>query len=484
MTALDLQVLLPLLILAGTALLLLLWAAFRESRGTSGWMAVAGQTAALVGLLFPARHAPHAVGSLLLMDNYALFYVGLILASGIAVTVLSQPFLDRCGLRPAEFHIVMLLAVLGAAVLAASTHFASLFLGLELLTVSLYVLIAYNYRGTESLEAAVKYLILAAVSSAFLLFGMALIYAEVGTFEFQELARRLSVEPYRAVFILAGTGFMTAGIGFKLAVVPFHFWTPDVYQGAPAPVTGFLATVSKGSVVALLLRYVTAVDLWSVEAVFLTFSVIAAASMLVGNILALFQQNVKRMIAYGSIGHLGYVLVALLAGGTSAAEAVTFYVAAYVAATLGVFGLIGYGTGPDREAAELADLRGLFWRQPVLAGMFTVFLLSLVGLPLTGGFMGKFFVVRAGVGSGLWILVFLVVATSVIGLFYYLRVVAGLYAGADEPLAERGAVRERRLGSLPATGMLALLTVIVLWLGVYPSPVLELIQHVVEVGAD
>jgi NADH-quinone oxidoreductase subunit N len=483
MTALELQVLLPLLILAGTVLLLLMVAAFHEDRGLSAWLAVAGQTAALVGLVLPARHAPLAVGSLLVMDGYGLFFVGLILAAGVAVTVLSQPFLDRSGLRNEEFHIVLLLGVLGAAVLVVSTHFASLFLGLELLTVSLYVMIAYHYRAAESLEAAVKYLILAAVSSAFLLFGMALVYAEVGTLEFGELGRRLLSEPQHPVIIVAGTGFLVAGIGFKLAVVPFHFWTPDVYEGAPASVTGFLATISKGAVVALLLRYVLTVDLWSVQAVFVTFGVIAAASMLAGNVLALFQQNVKRMIAYGSIGHLGYVLVAMLAGEASAAEAVTFYVVAYVAATLGIFGLIGHGTGLDREAAELADLRGLFWRQPLLAGMFTVFLLSLVGLPLTGGFMGKFFVVRAAVGSGLWVLVFLVVATSVIGLFYYLRVVAGLYAGADEPWADRGAVRERRPGSLPATGMLAMLTVIVLWLGVYPSPVLELIQRVVVLGA-
>src|SRR5205823_6514881 len=217
-------------------------------------------------------------------------------------------------------------------------------------------------------------------------------------------------------------------LGFKLAVVPFHMWTPDVYEGAPAPVTAFVATVSKGAVVALLLRYLVQTGASTYRPVLLALSLIAVASMLVGNVLALLQHNVKRLLAYSSIAQLGYLLVALVAGGPRAAEAVTYYMVAYMVTTLCAFGSVTVLSGTTADADTLEVYRGLFWRRPGVAVVLAAALLSLAGMPLTAGFVGKFYVLAAGVESALWLLVVLVVCNSALGLFYYLRLVVTMCA--------------------------------------------------------
>src|SRR5262249_20378764 len=212
-----------------------------------------------------------------------------------------------------------------------------------------------------------------------------------------------------SALLLAGFAMLLVGVGYKLALVPFHMWTPDVYQGAPAPVTAFLATVSKGAMFALLLRYFTPIDVYAYRPLFLVFSLIAIASMLVGNLLALSQPNVKRLLAYSSIAHLGYLLVAFLASRAMAGTAVAFYLVAYFIASLGAFGIITVLSNGAREAESIDAYRGLFWQHPWLAGIFTAMLLSLAGIPITAGFVGKFYVVAAGVGTSLWLLVILMV---------------------------------------------------------------------------
>ena len=266
---------------------------------------------------------------------------------------------------------------------------------------------------------------------------------------------------------------MCRRIGFKLALVPFHMWTPDVYQGAPAPVTAFIATVSKGGMFALLLRYFNQSGANRFVPLLLVFSIIAIASMFAGNLLALFENNVKRILAYSSIAHMGYVLVALLAGGRMGASAVVFYLMAYFVMTLGAFAVVTVLSGQDRDADQLEDYRGLFWRRPALALVFTAMLLSLAGIPLTAGFLGKFYIVAAGAATGAWALILLLVIASTIGLFYYLRIVVALYQQpadgyqANQPLPRRKPA---------ATMALAALTVILVWLGVYPTLMLKVIQ--------
>lgn len=408
------------------------------------------------------------------MDRYALFFIALLAATSIVVILLSYAYLAQHAGPRGEFYLLLLLATLGSAVLAASTHFASLFLGLEILSVSLYTLIAYLRATQEQIEAAIKYLVLAAVSAAFLLFGMALVYDELGTMEFTRVAvLQSSTRGADTLIVLTGFVMIVTGIGFKLAVVPFHLWSPDVYEGAPAPVTAFIATVSKGGMFALLLRLFTLVDVRSYHALFLVFGAIAIASMAVGNLLALRQNNVKRILAYSSIAHFGFLLVAFLAGGKLGVTAASFYLVAYFVTMLGAFGVITILSGSDRDADQLDDYRGLFWRRPWLAGVFTAALLSLAGMPLTGGFLGEFYLADAGVGAGLWALVIVLVLSSAVGLFYYLRIVSTMCSRPAEE-TEGSAV----LPSLSLVGatVLASLTLVLVWLGVYPAPLIDLIQ--------
>ncbi len=470
MTLVDLQRLLPLLILASTStILLLVIAFFRRHQWTAG-LTMVGLTIAFV-----AAVSPTAVGgrvtTLLVMDGFASFYLGLIIASTLAVTMLAGGYLDHVTDRPDEFYLLLLLATIGAGVLVAADHFVALFLGLELLSVSLYGLIAYTRRRVESLEAGTKYLILAALSSSFLLFGMALIYAQTGTLQFTSMADALSGgKAGGGLLVQTGMALLVGGVAFKLAVVPFHLWTPDVYQGAPAPVSAFVATVSKGCVFAVLLRLFTRIDVREVQSLFAFFVFLAVTSMLIGNLLALLQNNVKRMLAYSSIAHLGYLLVAFLASGERAAAAVTFYLVAYFVTTLGAFGVVTVlSSGINRDADSLEDYSGLLWQRPGLGAVLCASLLSLAGIPLTAGFVGKFYVLAAGVDSSLWLLVLTLVAGSAIGLFYYLRLVVILCRPAAESTSS-GSV------AIPARLALAALFLLLFWFGIFPSSLINKID--------
>ncbi len=476
MTVDDVVALLPLIAVAAGSVVSMTAAAVRRSHRLAAALAAATLLAALALVPAASRPSPRRVTPLIAIDAYALFYMALVLAAGFVVVLLAYGYLrDRPGERE-EFYLFLLLATLGAAVLAASRHFASFFLGLELLSVSLYAMIAYPRAETNPLEAGIKYLVLAAASSAFLLFGMALVYARYGTMEFAAIGSALAVrgaawDAYR----LAGLGLILTGVGFKLGVVPFHMWTPDVYEGAPAPVTAFVATASKGAIFALLLRYVGATWVYDSPSALAAISAVAVVSMFAGNVLALLQENVKRILAYSSIAHMGYVLVALLAGAPLGAEAVTFYLVAYFVTTLGAFGIVSVLSGPARDADRIADYRGLFWRRPLLGGFFSAALLSLAGMPLTAGFVGKFYVLAAGARARIWFPVVVLVVTSTLGLFYYLRVIVAIYA------REPGDAPPAASPALPVAGAVALaaLAVLLVWLGVYPTPLLRLIRAAV-----
>jgi NADH-quinone oxidoreductase subunit N len=474
MNANDLLVLLPLLVIAATSVVVMLIIAFYRSHALTVFLTLAGLALAFISLSSVAPLLPRRITPLFVMDGYSLFYMGLLFASGLVVAVLSHGYMEGRQLNHDEFYLLLLLATLGSAVLVASNHFASFFLGLEILSVSLYTMIAYLRASDRGNEAGVKYLILASASAAFLLFGMALVYARLGTMEFAEIARKIVSADQQDVFLFAGQAMIVIGIGFKLALVPFHMWTPDVYEGAPAPVTAFIATSSKGAMFALLLRYFGGTDIHPGGALFPVFAAIAAASMFTGNLLALLQNNVKRILAYSSIAHLGYLLVAFLASGTMATTAVGYYLSTYFLTTLGAFGVISILSGKERDADMIEDYRGLARRRPWIAAVFIAMLLSLAGIPLTAGFVGKFYVVAAGVGSGLWILVVTLVINSAIGLFYYLRVVAALFTEGkrgEEPAATAVPV---------AAGLVMLvLSVLLVWLGVYPSSLIEILEKTV-----
>lgn len=470
MTGAQLLAIVPLITLASTIVLVMVAVSIARHHGAAFWLTVLGLGATLASLPLAAGVAPIGVTPLFIIDGYALFFIGLISAAALFTSLLSYAYLAALDIRREEYYLLLLITTLGAAALAASTHLGSFFLSLETTSVGLYSLVAYRRDSQTPIEAAIKYLVLAGVSTALLTFGMALFYAATGALEFGRIGA-LSASDFgtNPLILIAAYLLIITGVGFKLSLVPFHFWTPDVYQGAPAPVTGFLATVSKGAVFAVLLRFMAESNGYSHTTLLSVLAVVAIASMLIGNWLALLQNNVKRILAYSSIAHLGYLMVALIAGGALGAEAAMFYFAAYFITTLGAFAVITLVSGEASEETEsLEDYRGLFWRHPVIAGVFSLMLLSLAGIPLTAGFPAKFYALAAGVSGELWYLTLALVAGSAIGLFYYLRIIIVMAGDA-------GTETRRAPIALPAGLALLLLSAGLIALGIYPTAVIDLL---------
>jgi NADH-quinone oxidoreductase subunit N len=463
--------LIPLMILGAGMVIAMLAIAFRRNHGLVFGITLATFVLSFLSILPVFRTGSGQVTPLLIFDGYANFIIGLVIAASVVVSLLAYGYFKNSLVQAEEFYLLLMSAVLGSCVLAASSHFASLFLGLEILSISLYAMVSFSFKKALSIEAGVKYLILASSSAAFLLFGMALIYAQTGTMEFAKIGSGFSNPiPFLS---LAGIVMMLVGFGFKLALVPFHLWTPDVYEGAPAPVTAFIASISKGSMFAVMLRFFFPFNILNQASLMIVFVIIAVATMLVGSLLALLQTNLKRLLAYSSIANLGYLLVAFLAGGANAVAASTFYLVSYFITILAAFGVISVLSNNQQDAGKLEGLRGLMWRRPWLAAILTAAMFSLAGIPLTVGFVGKFFVVLAGVGSALWLLVITLVISSAIGLFYYLRVVVTMFSSSTEKAATPATT-----APLPLSSGLALggLLVLLIWLGVYPSPLIQFIQ--------
>ena len=469
MNAADFIALLPLTTISATAIIVMIAIAIRRNHKVTVVISLFGIVAALASLSLATSDAPRQITTLLVLDSYARFYMAILLGATGFVFLFSYDYLNRRQERPEEFYLLVLLATTGAMVLVVSRNFASFFLGLELLSVALYSLISYLRTSAISIEAGIKYLILAASSSSVLLFGLALIYADSGSMELSQFAAAMTrTSDHTNMFLLTGLMLVLTGIGFKLAVVPFQLWTPDVYEGAPLPVTAFIATVSKVGMFAFLLRWFHVHDAGVTGAPGLVLTIIAIASMLTGNLLALLQTNIKRILAFSSIAHMGYLLVALLAGGPLGVSAATYYLIAYAATILAAFGLMTILSDSRHEAALINDYRGLFWKRPLVAGVFTTTLLSLAGIPLTAGFLGKFYVIAAGASQSRWILLFTLVASSTIGLFYYLRIIVAMYSSQENTgLASEASTQPL---PLPASLALAALTGLIVLLGIYPTP--------------
>jgi NADH-quinone oxidoreductase subunit N len=478
---LELRAALPFLVLSiATVTVMLLIAAKRDHRLTVTASAI-GLLAALLAIIPAAMPVPVLVTPLFLVDGFTLFFLALVILSALAVLLLSYTYLTRLEDGPyEEYYLLLLLATLGAAALLASVHFAAFFLGLETLSIALIGLIAYPSKRERAVEAGLKYLVLSGVSSAFLLFGIALIYLDFGTMSFTALGQlwRTGRGP-DDLYAFAGFAMLLTGIGFKLSLVPFHMWAPDIYEGAPTPVAAFVAVISKIAIFALLLRYFALMGGYQYPSLLRVIALIAILSMLTGNLLALLQNNVKRILAYSSIAHFGYVLVALLAGSTIAIEAASYYLTAYAVTTLGAFGVVTLLSKPGagQEADQLDSYRGLMWSQPWLAGAFTVLLLSLAGLPPTMGFIAEVYVMTSGVGMRLFLPLAALVLGSVIGLYYYLRIVVVLLSPI--PGSVPGTTTAPALHPFSRTGgaTLIALVLLVIWLGVYPMPLISVVHQ-------
>jgi len=471
----DFFALTPLLLLAGSSVLIMLLIAIKLSHRVIQLSSLLLFTVAFSSLFYIQKLLPYHIDPLLVIDGFSVFIMGLIIFSSLVVNILSYIYFEEKEESPKEYYVLLFLCTLGACVLAVSKHFISLFLGLEILTVGLYALIAYLRVRHHNIEAGIKYLVLAAFSSAFLLFGMALIYLQTGSMEFSMIARGLmSVQSLSPLF-LTGLGMMLVGVGFKLAVVPFHMWTADVYQGAPAPVTAFIATASKGGVFAVLFRFFIMIDGFRFKVVMLILICIAVASMIIGNLLAVHQKNVKRILAYSSIAHLGYLLVAFIPGSMMSIKAVSFYLMAYFITTLTAFGIVTVLSNKETDAEDIESYKALFWQHPVLACIFSSALLSLAGIPLTVGFVGKFYILAAGLQAGFWVIALILVISSVIGLYYYLRIITTMFAGQKSILSEEK--KANPIFYMVSIIALSALSLLIIWFGVYPSGAMDFMGY-------
>ncbi|BCU89951.1 NADH-quinone oxidoreductase subunit N [Yersinia pseudotuberculosis] len=475
----QLIAMLPLLIVGLTVVVVMLSIAWRRDHFINATLTVIGLNLALLSLYFVGQVGPMDVTPLMRVDGYSMFYTGLVIVASLATSTFAYPWLVGYPDNREEFYLLVLIAALGGILLASANHLASLFLGIELLTLPLFGLIGYAYRQKRSLEASIKYMLLSAAASSFLLFGMALLYAESGSLSFVGLGQSLSDSMVHQPLILAGLGMMIVGLGFKLSLVPFQLWTPDVYQGAPAPVSTFLTTASKIAIFAVVMRLFMYAPAADSEAVRLVLSIIAVASILFGNLMAISQTNIKRLLGYSSIAHLGYLLIALVAVQTHELalplETIGVYLAGYLFSSLGAFGVVSLMSSPYKgpDAESLFSYRGLFWHKPILSAVMTVMMLSLAGIPMTLGFIGKFFVVAMGVSANLWWLTGAVVLGSAIGLYYYLRVTVSLFLSPPQSL-----VRDTPSNwALTAGGVVVLISaILVLVLGIYPQPLITLVQ--------
>ncbi len=473
----NLIALLPLLIVGLTVVVVMLSIAWRRDHFVNATLTVIGLNLALLSLYFVGHAGAQDVTPLLRVDGYSMFYIGLVLLASLATSTFAYPWLEGYPDNREEFYLLVLIAAMGGILLACANHLASMFLGIELISLPLFGLVGYAYRQKRSLEASIKYMLLSAAASSFLLFGMALLYAESGDLTFAALGKNLGDAAIHQPLLLAGLGLMIVGLGFKLSLVPFHLWTPDVYQGAPAPVSTFLATASKIAIFAVVMRLFLYAPVANSEAIRVVLGIIAFCSILFGNIMAISQSNIKRLLGYSSIAHLGYLLVALIAVQTHqlSMETVGVYLAGYLFSSLGAFGVVSLMSSPysGPDAESLFSYRGLFWHKPILSAVMTVMMLSLAGIPMTLGFIGKFYVIATGVTAHLWWLTGAVVVGSAIGLFFYLRVTVCLYLYAPDKLARDTPI----FWSFTAGGVVVLISaILVLALGIYPQPLISLVQ--------
>ncbi len=476
MIAADWIALLPLIVLSGgVALLLLVVSFWRHHALAAGLTVVAfGATLAAIPIALPVL--PRQVTPLFWFDRYGAFFYALFATAGLVTALLSYRYLQRRHGDLEEYYILLATATIGAMAMASAAHFASFLLGLEILSISLYVLVGYPEEHHAPLEAALKYLLLSGVGSTTLLFGMALIYLDTGTLEFATLADVLRGGDAASLYLIVGNALLLAGIAFKLSLVPFHMWTPDVYEGAPAPVTGYLATVSKGAVFALALRYVADSGALENAPLFFAVSAVAVLSMVVGNLLALLQQNVKRILAYSSIAHLGYLLIALLVVSSTARSRTRRRNRARV--SRGVFRDDARRIRRrDRRVRRGGRSRRRFDRRlrgSVLAAATgsprasRSVLLSLAGIPMTLGFIAKFYLFAPASTARCWVLLWALIVGSGIGLFYYLRIIFAMTRQHDESVGD-----DRTAGSLADRSAIVALTLVLIVFGVYPMPLIE-----------
>jgi NADH-quinone oxidoreductase subunit N len=441
MTLSDLNTILPLLVLVVWTSLLLLVDLFIP-RGRKGWtalLAAVGLALAMGLTLAQAGDQASGFGGMVRLDGFSSFLGVLFLGTGLLSVALAYGYLKRMGLERGEFYTLLMFSVCGMLLMAHAADLIVIFLALELLSIPLYVLAAFARPRADSEEAGLKYFLLGAFATGFVVYGITLVYGATGTTSLATIVERLSLAPaaLSPVLLTIGAALILVGFSFKVAAVPFHMWTPDVYQGAPTPVTAFMAVGAKAAGFAALMRiFVLAFPSLGADLTPVLWA-LAALTMLVGNIIAIAQTNIKRMLAYSSIAHAGYILMALVAFGNpavagDAVASALFYLVAYAVTSFGAWSVVMAIEKPDARGLEINDFAGLGRRKPLLAAAMTVFMLSFTGMPPTLGLVGKFFLFRTAIEGGFIWLAVIGVLTSLISAYYYLRVVVTMYMRAGD----------------------------------------------------
>jgi NADH-quinone oxidoreductase subunit N len=458
----------PEIILCATGIFVMLLDPFLRAawKRALGWFSLAGAVAALASLYLVWQHRGVAYGGLIRADEFSIFVHAIVIVVAILATLGSMQYLENERIQRGEFYALLLFATAGMGVLGSAGELITAFLGLEMSSISSYILAGFRKTSLKSNEASMKYFILGSFATAFFLYGIAMVYGATGTTIMTDIQQALANSPPSSLLAL-GLAMMFVGLGFKVVAAPFQIYAPDVYEGAPTPVTAVLASGPKAATFALMLRifytgFGTAGHLW-----FWAIWISAVLSMCIGNFAAVTQTNVKRMLAYSSIAHAGYILVAFAASTEVGIAAVLFYLAAYALMKLGAFLVVAHVGGPGERRLEIRDFAGLGTQQPALAACFSLFLLSLLGLPATGGFLGKFYAFQAALDAHIVWLVVIAAINSIVGSYYYLRVIVAMYFWDPQkefqPIAVTPAI---------ATA-LVLAAVGIIYLGIFPSRVMH-----------
>ena len=429
-----------------------------------------------VSLLVATHHwnntAATAFYGMISVDKFTVGFQCLFIIAAALTLMLSLNTLEGNYLQYSEYFALVIFATVGMMLMASSAHLLTLFLGLETLSVSLYILAGFRRDEAKALESSFKYFLLGAFASGFLLYGIALIYGSVGSASLTALAAHLkqNLNANLQPLFLTGLVLMIVGFGFKIALAPFHSWAPDVYQGAPTPVAAFMATGSKAAGFAALLRLLLAADVMAQTFWQQIFWVIAIATMTIGNIIALRQDNIKRLLAYSSIAHAGYILVGAIANNETGYAGILFYLLSYTFMNVGAFGVVSYLAKADQEYVTISEYRGLAYRRPFAAVALAIFMFSLAGVPPTAGFLSKFYVFNGAIQAGYVWLVILGVINSMISLYYYLSVVVVMFM--QEPAGEKTPITP-----LPAVGVALIIAIFgTLNLGLFPGQWMDKFQ--------
>ena len=463
----------PEIVLAGCAMAILLFGVLRRGENTFICTMLAVASLVVTAMLVLAAPLGAGYSGLFVVDGFARFMKLLVLVGAGLSAVLAMHYNEREAIARFEFPVLILFSTIGMLIMCSTANLMTLYLGLELQSLALYVLCAFARDNVRSAEAGLKFFVLGALASGLILYGTSLVYGFAGTMQFGELARILSAPQAASPGLIVGVVFIVAGLAFKLSAVPFHMWTPDVYQGAPTPVTAFMSTAPKVAAIALMLRVLEMpfgqlLQQWSGLIV-----LVSIASMLLGALAAIGQTNIKRLMAYSSIGHMGYALVGLAVGTADGIRGVMIYMVTYVFMSAGVFAVLVMMRRRGQAVERISDLSGLARTHPGMALAMAVFMFSMAGIPPFSGFFGKLYVFLPAVQAGFWTLAVIGVLTSVVGAFYYLRVIKVMYFDPAEAAFDPGSTS---LGFVAGVG--ALVTALFF---VFPGPVVAAAQSAARV---